>query len=227
MSLITFCVKLICTLKSIFIVICVIIFIRFFFIESFYIPTGSMKPTLVEGDFVFVNKFVYGLRYPFLKKKFLSYKVPQFGDIVVFKHIHGKNYIKRLIGLPGDHIFYRNNFLFINGSLIDFMYCGSEIGLYIDKVPVFFERYEEKLKKVVYNTYKNFLFDNCVDCNYLDVFVPNNCYFVLGDNRNDSNDSRFWGFVYDSELLGKAFIIWLSVDFKQGGFKSTRCFTSL
>ncbi len=167
--------------------------IKTFFIQAFKIPSGSMIPTLLKGDQILVNKFIYGTRIPLSDVKVLEVREPRRGDIVVFEYPEDRSihYIKRLIGLPGDMIEVVNKVVFVNGKKLD--------------VPQ--ARYEdpEILPSAV-----------SVRDNFGPEIVPPNCYFMMGDNRDNSRDSRFWGFVDYSELVGNAVIIYWSWDIESG-----------
>ena len=192
--------------RFLFPVILIVVLVRSFVFEPFRIPSPSMMPNLVDGDFIFVSKFAYGLRLPVLHTKVLSIGEPRRGDVVVFRlpsdpSIH---YIKRLIGLPGDHIIVRNNHLTINGSPIPlesdgiyregYGFSGSQLGIERlgDDHPVMFatDRFSTDY----------------------DAIVPPAHYFFMGDNRNDSQDSRFpqVGFVPAENLVGRAVRIWMN-----------------
>jgi signal peptidase I len=166
--------------------------IRTFVIQAFKIPSGSMKPTLLVGDHILVNKFIYGIRIPFTDKIIFPVREPKRGDVVVFEYPndHSIDFIKRLIGKPGDKIQIINKQIYINGEKFNDKY-----GFFIDK-----------------NVYPYSLFDP--RDNFGPIIVPQNSYFMLGDNRDLSRDSRYWGFVKRDEIIGKAFIIYWSWDKK-------------
>ena len=212
-------------LKSILIAIFIALLIRSFIFEPFNIPSGSMKPNLLVGDFIFVSKYSYGFSkhslpfsIPLIPGKIFS-NTPERGDVVVFKTPadNRTDYIKRLIGLPGDQIQFIDSNLFINNSEIlkskisetDTIYCGSKI----IKVLTFEEKLPNgKLYKTVYLI--NFTFKNS------DIYtVPEQHYFFLGDNRDCSKDSRFLtsvGYVHKNNLVGKARFIFFSSDISVG-----------
>jgi len=191
---------------SFFPVLILVLALRSFFVEPFRIPTGSMKPTLVEGDFILVNKFSYGVRLPVLGTTIIPVGKPKVGDIVVFRHPDGKDLIKRVVGLPGDHIRYADKKLYINGKLVptEFLSKTSDRG-------IFALESKERLDSLVHSIY---VYPERVMHGYPfdDVVVPDGSYFVLGDNRDNSEDGRYWGFVKDKDLLGKAFATWMSWD---------------
>jgi signal peptidase I len=191
--------------RSFFPVFLIVLLLRSFLIEPFRIPSGSMKPTLLEGDLIVVNKFVYGLRLPVFGTKLVEFSKPKAGDIIVFHHKDGKDLIKRVVGIPGDHIRYADEQLYINGKAVDtkFMQTSQD-----GTVPVL--ESSERLNDVVHSIYVNP--HRFVNYPFKDVIVPANSYFVLGDNRGNSEDGRFWGFVPEQNIMGKAFATWLSWD---------------
>ena len=182
-----------------------VLLIRSFLFEPFRIPSGSLEPTLMVGDFLVVNKFIYGLRLPVWDKKIVSISSPKRGDIVVFRWPPNPKYdfIKRVIGVPGDVISYHNKILTINGKKAK----QSFVQYTVDEssnLPV--AEYQEKLDTTLHHVYRR----TDVPATDFEVTVPANQYFVMGDNRDDSADSRYWGFVDDSYLRGKAIFTWLS-----------------
>lgn len=201
--------------KSFFPVILAVLLLRSFLIEPFRIPSGSMMPTLLVGDFILVNKYTYGIRLPVLNRKVYSIGDPQRGDVVVFRFPKepGVDYIKRVIGVPGDHVIYKNKTLFINGEKIPQVpagaYIGTGSGLSMSGADVRLEALGDvKHDILVVPRVRG------VDA---DVVVPEGHYFVMGDNRDNSNDSRYWGFVPDENLVGRAFMIWMNWDTAAGG----------
>jgi len=219
------------TAVQIFPVIAFVMILRSFLYEPFQIPSGSMMPTLLDGDFILVNKFNYGLKDPVMRNQFIDIGTPERGDVVVFKYPVDPriDYIKRVIGLPGDRIIYRDKTLFIKEA------CKES-----DKVcPDFIQikqqssgKYEGPGEAIGLNQYAstmmdkthNILKDNFTlprTTNYFnqagtlpdEFFVPQGHYFVMGDNRDNSADGRFWGFVPKENLVGEAIAIWMSFDF--------------
>jgi signal peptidase I len=193
--------------RSLFPLILIVLLIRSFVVEPFRIPSASMMPGLVDGDFIFVNKFAYGLRLPVLNSKVISTGHPQRGDVVVFRlpsdpSIH---YIKRLIGLPGDHVVVRDNAIFINGSRITAKLDGEYTGGYG------FSGADLEVEQIGGRDHQIMLAPNRRSTDY-DTVVPPHSYFFMGDNRNDSEDSRFArvGFVPDTNLDGRAVLIWMN-----------------
>jgi len=180
--------------EAILIAIVIALFIRTFVVQAFKIPSGSMKPTLLVGDHILVNKFIYGVKIPYLNTVILPVKDPQRGDIVVFKYPIDprKDFIKRVIGVPGDVIEIRDKSVYINGQRLN-----HDVGVYSDP------------RTIAGNLRPR---DNLGP-----ITVPPDGLFVMGDNRDESFDSRFWGFVPLRDVSGKAFIIywsWDSDDFK-------------
>lgn len=211
--------------KSFFPVILIVFVIRSFIVEPFKIPSGSMIPTLSIGDFILVNKFTYGIRLPILNKKIIEVNQPKNGDVMVFRYPEnpGLDYIKRVIGVPGDKVEYYNKQLKINGQVVsqhflsNFDYSKSGLNHTVAK------KYQENSKNAQYSILVQptsptvrleevKLFSGRENCRYQDdgfsCVVPAGHYFLMGDNRDDSNDSRYWGFVPDENIVGKAFLIW-------------------
>jgi signal peptidase I len=192
--------------RSFFPVLLIVIVVRSFLFEPFRIPSPSMMPNLVDGDFIFVSKFAYGLRLPVINTKVLPTGEPHRGDVVVFRlpadpSVH---YIKRLIGLPGDHIVVRDNRLTINGAQIPMAYDGNYSGGYgFSGSELGLEQLGDK-HLVMFATNRS--------STDFDAIVPAGHYFFMGDNRNDSQDSRFpqVGFVPETNLVGRATRIWMN-----------------
>jgi signal peptidase I len=187
---------------SFFPVIFAVFLIRSFVIEPFRIPSGSMIPTLHVGDFILVNKFAYGLRCPVGYCKFLDIGAPHRGDVVVFKYPRdpSTDFIKRLIGLPGDHIHYENKTLTVNGQTMALEADGIYVG--------------EGVRQLFHESFAGVHHDIILDpdrpAESFDFDVPPGQYFMMGDNRDGSYDSRYWGTVPDANLKGRAVLIWMS-----------------
>lgn len=204
--------KLVVLAQSLFPVFVVVLLLRSFTYEGFRIPSSSMKPTLVEGDMVLVDKYSFGLRLPILGTRLTSGS-PKRGDIVVFRgKVDGKSagIIKRIVGLPGDHIQYLNRTLYVNGKPamqfnISTDYDVSKNGP---------EKVIRATEDLGTNKHDIFMSFQNTDSNYAyeDLIVPNDSYFVLGDNRSNSLDSRFTGVLQDKQLIGKARVILFSLD---------------
>ncbi|WP_321322993.1 signal peptidase I [Thiomicrorhabdus sp.] len=198
--------------RSLFPVFLVVLVLRSFIIEPFRIPSGSMYPTLQIGDFIAVNKFAYGIKLPVLQTKIIPISEPQRGDVVVFKYPNDPDvdYIKRVIGLPGDKITYIDRTLFINGKVVPQKYIGkyhgTESSAIMNGASVVQETFDDG------NIHQILLDMDKSSADMKTVTVPEGHYFMMGDNRDHSNDSRFWGFVPEKNLKGKAFGIWMNWD---------------
>lgn len=185
--------------KSFFPVLFVVFVLRSFLVEPFQIPSPSMVPTLEVGDFILVNKFTYGIRLPVIRTKVFDINKPERGDVMVFFPPNEKRYfIKRVVGLPGDKIDYINNELFINGERVP-----EELKA---RLPAY-EVYEEKLGDIEHQTIK--MIDKSHHGLNESYIVAPGHYFMMGDNRNNSSDSRIWGTVPEENIVGKAFAIWM------------------
>ncbi|MGV6816193.1 MAG: signal peptidase I [Thiotrichales bacterium] len=195
--------------RSFFPVLIIVLILRSFIAEPFRIPSGSMIPTLKVGDFILVNKFSYGLRLPVAHTKIVDLGEPERGDVIVFRYPSNPrlDYIKRVIGLPGDHVIARGDKLYINGKPVKKTYLEPYVS--DDKYVMRGDTvYQEDLDGV---EHKILLNDNNRRQFLQDEFtVPEGHYFVMGDNRDNSNDSRVWGFVPEENLVGKAMLIWMS-----------------
>lgn len=198
--------------RSFFPVLLLVLVLRSFLAEPFRIPSGSMKPTLLEGDFILVNKYDYGLRLPVLGNVIVPTGAPKRGDVIVFRHASKKDLIKRVVGLPGDHILYENKILYINGKEAKIVENkGREFDVDVEhriSIPVDHKR--EKLNSMTHSIYIQPREPS--ESKYNDMVVPDDSYFVMGDNRDNSLDSREWGFVKDREIIGRAFATWMSWD---------------
>jgi signal peptidase I len=210
---------------SFFPVIALVFFLRSFLFEPFKIPSSSMVPTLQIGDLILVNKFTYGVRLPIINKKIIDINDPQRGDVMVFKYPKdvSLDYIKRVVGVPGDKITYRNKRLTVNGKELSY----TRLPDYLDEEHLsYFHQYRENLTGVAHRI----LIDDRVPpgvsnpenfparelCSYnTDGFtctVPAGQYFLMGDNRDNSLDSRYWGFVPEQYIVGKAFFVWMNLN---------------
>ena len=201
--------------RSFFPVFLAVFLIRSFVIEPFRIPSGSMMPTLLIGDFIAVNKFSYGIRLPVTNRKVVDFGQPERGDVVVFRYpVDGETiFIKRIVGLPGDRIRYdRDKKLHINGVEAERsaaeVYEGSGSGSHMTGAGRRLEALGEHTHAILYRPGQP-----TVDGEWL---VPEGQYFVLGDNRDKSHDSRFWGFVPEENLIGPASIVWMNWDWGHG-----------
>jgi signal peptidase I len=195
----------------------VALFIRQFMVEAFKIPSGSMIPTLLIGDHLLVNKFIYGPRIPFMDSRFFSWKEPKRGDIIVFKFPENekKNFIKRVVGVPGDKIEIRSGQLLINDDPVPLKDLG-----YVDDGEhgggAFGARPRVLEEQLGPTTHRIQYLQDQQDRNYGPITVPRESVFVMGDNRDNSQDSRVWKFVRFEKILGKALIIYWSWDGTNG-----------
>lgn len=209
--------------KSFFPVILIVFVLRSFIVEPFRIPSGSMIPTLQVGDFILVNKYTYGIRLPIVNRKIIDINEPARGDVMVFRYPDDPSfdYIKRVVGLPGDRVAYINKRLSINGVPVPVK--PAQDYLHRERLS-YSSQYIESLGDAQYSVLndkdapasvpfvKQFPFRN--NCTYnADGFVcnvPAGHYFLMGDNRDNSSDSRVWGFVPERNIVGKAFFIWFN-----------------
>jgi len=219
--------------RAFFPVIVVVFLIRSFWVEPFKIPSGSMKPTLLVGDFILVNKYTYGIRLPVINKKVIDINPVRRGDVVVFRYPvdPSVDYIKRVIGLPGDKVVYRGKRLTVNGEVVAVQ--GS--GYYTDqevnymRLPTFLEKLDGRAHQMMIVPASPTVdlaqvrqFPYRENCEYNDdgfgCTVPAGHYFMMGDNRDQSADSRYWGFVPDDHIKGRAFYVWMNFgDFRRIG----------
>lgn len=206
---------------SVWIVVVVALMMRFFLFESFRVPSGSMVPAIYIGDMLFVNKFEYGLRPPFTKMHFFK-KMPKRGEVVVFIYPHDErqDYVKRVIGLPGDTIELKGNQITVNGKeytkkkIDDFSYVESNGNM--RRTEMFKETNLDGFSyNVLYTKGERIEYPGCHFCNST-FTVPEDKLFCMGDNRDVSSDSRYWGYVPIENLKGKASVIWFSVSDEEG-----------
>jgi signal peptidase I len=219
--------------KQFFPIFALVMVFRSFLYEPFQIPSGSMMPTLLVGDFILVEKFSYGIKDPVFRTKLIETGEPKRGDVVVFKFPNDPNldYIKRIIGLPGDKIIYRNKQLYITQACDGQQPCPTEKAvkqIYSSKTDyisrgAYLEEYTEDLGGKKHSILRN---PRSVDLTsrYEPVqpgtainewIVPESSYFAMGDNRDNSEDGRYWGFVPEANLVGKAVLIWVSFEFER------------
>lgn len=205
--------------KSFFPVLIFVLLLRSFLVEPFRIPSGSMLPTLEVGDFILVNKFSYGLRLPVLHNKFLSVDDPERGDIVVFRYPEqpSLNYIKRVVGVPGDRVAYTDKQLYINGEAVEIDFVGpyNGEGRRLASAGIYEERLPGRDHRIL-------LYPERPGANVAEFTVPEGRYFMMGDNRDDSRDSRVWGLLPEENLVGKAFFIWMHINLGGDGVELGR-----
>ena len=224
--------------RSFFPVILIVFVLRSFLYEPFKIPSESMVPTLVVGDFILVNKFTYGIRLPVINKKLVDVGLPQRGDVMVFRYPVDptKDFIKRVVGIPGDKIVYKNKRLMINDQPVPTEQLDSQTRV-DDRLA--FQRYDVIRERLGEKSHISYLdprmpnvrvdaireFPNRANCAYNDdqmtCTVPAGHYFMMGDNRDNSEDGRYWGFVPEENIVGKAVLVWMNF----GSMK--RIFTSI
>lgn len=214
--------------KSLFPIFFIVLILRSFIFEPFRIPSQSMMPNLWVGDFILVNKFSYGVRLPVLNKEIINSGRPKNGDVAVFRYPvkPSINFIKRVIGIPGDHVVYRNKMLYINEKPIPQKFLGHYAGegsgekmngAFLNKENLMGVEHDLLLvpgKPDLSHMYFSEFFNQ----GHIDLVVPEGHYFVMGDNRDESHDSRFWGLVPEDNLVGKAFMIWFNWDVGHGMF---------
>lgn len=212
--------------RAFFPVLAIVLVLRAFAYEPFRIPSGSMMPSLLVGDFILVNKYSYGFRMPVWHNRISYGDRPQRGDVVVFRYPRdeSQDYIKRVIGLPGDHISYYNHKLKINGKFVkmtkdhDYQGLGKLNNMPnaggCDRRNAGCQVHIEEIETGQHTVMTNPRAPMGVNGEY---FVPNGHYLVMGDNRDHSNDSRSWGYVPEDNLVGKAVMIWMHWDWRKGG----------
>ena len=209
---------------GLFPVILIVFLLRSFLFEPFKIPSGSMIPTLLVGDLILVNKFHYGIRLPVINTRIIANNEPKRGDVMVFRYPVDTrvDYIKRVVGLPGDEVAYLNQKLTINGQPVETVAEGD---YYDDDSMRYAPKFAEQLgavkhrilvdpKRMAYYGPDPKTFPHADACRYsaegVVCKVPAGHYFMMGDNRDNSQDSRFWGFVPDQNIVGKAFLVWMN-----------------
>jgi signal peptidase I len=210
---------------GLFPVILAVFFLRSFLFEPFKIPSGSMIPTLLVGDLILVNKFHYGVRLPVINKKIIANNDPKRGDVMVFRFPKdpSTDYIKRVVGIPGDEISFRGQRLSVNGQLAPLVQFPAP-GFYNEDSLRYETAFTEKLgdaeHQILMNPQNQPFYDDKIDfpfrqnCRYsaegVNCKVPAGHYFMMGDNRDNSQDSRYWGFVPDENIVGRAFFVWMN-----------------
>jgi signal peptidase I len=190
--------------RSFFPVLLVVFVLRSFLVEPFQIPSSSMVPTLLIGDYILVNKFTYGIRLPVLRTKVLDVNDPQRGDVMVFfpPHMNDTYFIKRVIGVPGDTVRYHNKELFVNGEKVAREPATPDDGIVLDP------RYRIDRESLGSDGHLMQVDLYRPSAEFTEVVKPGH-YFMMGDNRDNSSDSRVWGQVPERDIVGKAFAIWM------------------
>ena len=210
---------------SFFPIVFIVLILRSFIAEPFRIPSGSMMPTLLIGDFILVNKYTYGIRLPVLYTKIIEINKPERGDSIVFRYPKqpSVDYIKRVVGLPGDRVTYYNKELRINGELAKQVSLGryQGVGQGVNMTG------SEHLVEDLTGREHGILIKHGLPSVEGVFIVPEGHYFVMGDNRDNSNDSRYWGTVPEENLVGKAFFIWMNWDWQHNGIGFDRIGTIL
>ena len=220
------------TAQQIFPIIAFVLVLRSFLYEPFQIPSGSMMPTLLVGDFILVEKYAYGVKDPVFRKKLIATGAPERGDVVVFKYPENPriDYIKRVVGLPGDTIIYKNKQVYVQAKCGEATKCEAPKPVKLEYVSndefvqnlASLQRFTETLGDITHDILKHPVLEARPSSFFTqpgtklnEWKVPEGQYFVLGDNRDNSRDSRFWGFVPDEHLVGKAVAIWISFEFER------------
>ena len=185
--------------------------IRSFAFNIYRVPSGSLEPTVDTGDFLLVNQYVYGVKLPIFHNQLIPFGKPKRGDIALFYYPNDPNliFVKRVIGLPGEHIIYKNKMLSINGKLVPQKDLGFTENIDDTGNTETVKKIEENLLGEKYEIIVQPYTPNYKE---IDLVVPKNEYFMMGDNRDNSNDSRYWGTVSENEFIGKAILVWLSWD---------------
>jgi signal peptidase I len=200
-------------------ILVLVILFRGFVFEPFRVPSNSMMPTLLTGDFIVVNKFDYGLRLPISNTQLIEFSAPERGDVVVFRYpnyekntgYRGVDFIKRIIGLPGDNVSYQKDRLTINGKAVVYSEIGSYKGVDSGRAMSGYSLVREEIEGANHDV---LLSPTRSSPQFPEITVPEGHYFVMGDNRSNSGDSRAWGFVPESYIIGKAVGVWMHLDWQ-------------
>jgi signal peptidase I len=207
--------------RSFFPMLLIVLIIRSFIIQPYRVPSGSLSPTVLPGDFIAVNQFAYGLRLPVINYKIVPIGEPRRGDIVLFRWPENPKliFVKRVVGLPGDRLAYHDKVLEINGIKAQQQFLHKDLSVDPNKPPTPVLR---KLEDLLGIKHQIFIHEVGGQTQNFNIIVPEGQYFMMGDNRDDSDDSRYWGFVPEENLIGKAFLIWMSLDAKNYKIRWTR-----
>ena len=212
---------------ELFPVLLLVLVFRGFIFEPFRVPSNSMMPTLLTGDFILVNKFDYGLRLPILNSKIIDFSKPKRGDIIVFRYPNyehsagysGVDFIKRVVALPGDAISYEKDQLTVNGETVDYRKIGTYQGVDSGKAMSGYRHIREQIDQAKHDILLHPLGHSR---ELSKTTVPEGHYFVMGDNRSHSSDSRFWGYVPEDYILGRAIGIWMHWDWNHNTMQFSR-----
>jgi signal peptidase I len=212
---------------ELFPVLLLVLVFRGFIFEPFRVPSNSMMPTLLTGDFILVNKFDYGLRLPLLNSKIIDFSKPERGDVIVFRYPNyehtagysGVDFIKRVVALPGDTISYEKDQLTINGETVDYRKIGAYQGVDSGKAMSGYRQVRELIDHADHDILLHPLGHSR---ELSKTTVPEGHYFVMGDNRSHSSDSRFWGYVPEDYILGRAIGIWMHWDWNHNTMQFSR-----
>ena len=212
---------------ELFPVLLLVLVFRGFVFEPFRVPSNSMMPTLLTGDFILVNKFDYGLRLPITNTKLVKFSNPDRGDVIVFRYPNyeknagysGVDFIKRIVALPGDVISYKKDQLIVNGDSVDIKkigpYTGVDSGKSMNNYRLVREVFDSTSHDIILNPKGH-------SKDLVEITIPEGHYFVMGDNRSHSSDSRFWGFVPEDYIIGRAIGIWLHWDWNYNTMQFSR-----
>lgn len=205
--------------RSFFPIFLLVLLLRSFLIQPYRVPTGSLSPTVLPGDFILVKQYSYGLRLPVINTKIFNIGEPKRGDIALFRFPNdSKIYVKRVVGLPGDHLVYRNKVLTINNNIA----WQTPLGMALDLEHGFSVPVQLKLEQLDQVSHKIFIKPGYKEWETIDVIVPEGSYFMMGDNRDNSADSRVFGFAPEKNLVGQAFMTWMSWDSEKTGVRWER-----
>lgn len=207
--------------RDFFWVLLIVFFIRSFLFQPFKVPTGSLEPTLIPDAYILVKQYPYGIKFPVWNKQIIPIGKPKRGQIALFYYPvdHSLTYVKRVIGLPGDKISYINKVLYINGKKMSQKLAGTRVDTELGQANTPVNVYEENLMGLQHKIQLN---PQRPSTDFYNLTVPQGEYFMMGDNRDDSADSRYFGFVKQNDFIGQAFYVFFSWDHQAHGFKKIR-----